>query len=290
MCAWRDGVEAGWHGWFDAAEVVYPKGTIWGRMDLSVIVPAYREGPRIHKNLLRLLAELDQLGVSYEVIVVSDGNTDNTSSEVERLGSPQVKVLSYAINKGKGYALGYGVGRSIGRLVTFIDADMELDPRDIRSFIDLMQEHEADIVIGSKRHPLSKVAYPAFRRLESVVYQLLIRVIFNLNVRDTQTGHKLFRREVLADVLPLLAVKRFAFDLELLVVAHHLGYRRVVEAPITLDYQFNSTVRPGAVFSILWDTAAIFYRLRVLRYYDRRRQELLQLAGGKPDAIKGDQI
>ncbi len=259
-------------------------------MDLSVVVPAYREGPRIYNNLLKLLAELDQLAIDYEVIVVSDGNTDNTASEAERVASPHVKVLSYAVNKGKGYALGYGVGRADGGLVTFIDADMELDPRDIRPFIELMQRSEADIVIGSKRHPLSKVAYPAFRRLESAVYQLLIRLMFNLKVRDTQTGHKLFRREVLADVVPLLAVKRFAFDLELLVVAHHLGYRRIVEAPITLDFQFNSTVQPGAVFSILWDTAAIFYRLRILRYYDRRRKELVRLAAGRPEAIQGDRI
>jgi len=259
-------------------------------MDLSVIVPAYREGPRIYKNLLKLLGELDELAIEYEVIVVSDGNADNTTSEAERVGSPQVKVLSYPVNKGKGYALGFGVARASGRLVTFIDADMELDPRDIKSFIDLMQRNEADIVIGSKRHPLSKVAYPTFRRFESVVYQALIRVVFNLNVRDTQTGHKLFRREVLAEVVPLLAVKRFAFELELLVVAHHQGYRRVVEAPITLDYQFNSTVQPGAVFSILWDTAAIFYRLRILRYYDHRRRELVRLAAGTPEPIQGDQI
>jgi glycosyltransferase involved in cell wall biosynthesis len=259
-------------------------------MDLSVVVPAYREGPRIHNNLLKLLAELDQLGIEYEVIVVSDGNTDDTTAEAERVGSPQLKVLSYAVNMGKGYALGHGVGRAEGKLVTFIDADMELDPRDIRSFIDLMKQNGADIIIGSKRHPLSKVAYPAFRRFESFVYQLLIRIMFNLKIRDTQTGHKLFRREVLVEVVPLLAVKRFAFDLELLVVAHHLGYRRVVEAPITLDFQFNSTVQTGAVFSILWDTAAIFYRLRILRYYDRRRKELVKLAAARPEAIRGDRF
>jgi glycosyltransferase involved in cell wall biosynthesis len=258
-------------------------------MDLSVIVPAYREGPRIYNNLLKLLAELDQMRIDYEVIVVSDGNTDETVTEAERVGSPRVKVLSYAANRGKGYALGYGVNHAAGRLVTFIDADMELDPRDIGPFVELMENAQADIVIGSKRHPQSKVRYPAFRRFESFAYQVLIRVLFNLNVRDTQTGHKLFRRQVLADVVPLLAVKRFAFDLELLVVAQHIGYRRVVEAPIRLDFQFNSTVRPSSVFSILWDTAAIFYRLRILRYYDRRHQELVQRAA-IAEAIPTDRV
>lgn len=255
-------------------------------MDLSVIVPAYREGPRIYNNLRRLLAELDQMAIDYEVIVVSDGNTDETVREAERVASPRVKVLSYALNMGKGYALGHGVSHATGRLVTFIDADMELDPRDISPFVELMERNRADIVIGSKRHPESKVVYPPFRRFESFVYQVLIRVLFNLKIRDTQTGHKLFRRQVLAEVLPLLAVKRFAFDLELMVVAHHIGYRRVIEAPIRLDYQFNSTVRPAAVFNILWDTAAIFYRLRLLHYYDRRHRELAQQA--VPETIQTD--
>jgi glycosyltransferase involved in cell wall biosynthesis len=257
-------------------------------MELSVVVPAYREGPRIYGNLHRLLGELDLLAMDYEVIVVSDGNTDATASEAERIKSPRVKVLSYQVNMGKGYALGYGVKHAEGRLVTFIDADMELDPADIRPFIDLMESGDHDIVIGSKRHPDSRVHYPGFRRLLSVGYQLLIRILFNLNVHDTQTGHKLFQRRVLADVVPLLAVKEFAFDLELLVVAHHLGYTRVVEAPIRLDYQFQTTVRPWAVYKILWDTAAIFYRLRILRYYDRRRAELSRQADHEAKTIQGD--
>jgi hypothetical protein len=150
---------------------------------------------------------------------------------------------------------------------------MELDPANIKGFIELMQTSGCDAVIGSKRHPMSKVAYPKFRRLQSAVYQLLVRLLFNLNVRDTQTGLKLFRRQVLADAVPLLAIKKFAFDLELLVVARQLGYRKVCEAPIVLDYQFESTVNFGSASRVLWDTAAIFYRLHILRYYQRRRLE-----------------
>ena len=244
-------------------------------VELSVVVPAYREGRRIHDNLQRLVGELDMLNVAYEVVVVSDGNTDATVREAERLGSPAVRVFRYPMNIGKGFALSCGVDQSVGDLVTFIDADMELDPANIKVFIDLMRTNGCDAVIGSKRHPMSKVEYPAFRRFQSAVYQLVVRVLFNLNVRDTQTGLKLFRKQVLADALPLLAIKRFAFDLELLVVAHQLGYRKICEAPIRLDYQFESTVNLQSAWNVLWDTAAIFYRLRILRYYRRRRLELL---------------
>jgi glycosyltransferase involved in cell wall biosynthesis len=241
---------------------------------LSVIVPAYREGRRIYANLTRLISELDKLAVTYEVIVVSDGNTDATVSEARRVGSQAVRVFHYPMNVGKGFALSCGVDQAVGDLVTFIDADMELDPANIRGFITLMETSNCDAVIGSKRHPDSRVNYPRFRRLQSWAYQLLIRVLFNLNVRDTQTGLKLFRRNVLAEALPLLAIKAFAFDLELLVVARQLGFRNVCEAPISLTYQFESTVNLRSAFWVLWDTCAIFYRLKLMRYYDRRRKEL----------------
>ncbi len=246
---------------------------------LSVIVPAYREAKHIYENLGRLFNELEKLNTTYEVLVVSDGNTDSTPAEAERVLSPSIKVLHYNVNMGKGYALRYGVSRSSGELVTFIDADMELDPRYIKGFIAVMESFDCDAVIGSKRHPMSRVHYPFLRRVQSIAYQVLIRLLFHLKVRDTQTGLKLFRRELLEDVVPLLAVKRFAFDLELLVVARLLGYRKVLEAPVDLIYRFESTVDPRAAWRILWDTAAIFYRLRIKRYYQRRRSQVNDEAG-----------
>jgi glycosyltransferase involved in cell wall biosynthesis len=243
-------------------------------VQLSVVVPAYREGKRIYENITHLLDELNKLDATYEVVIVSDGNTDDTVSEAGRVQSPRVRVFHYPMNIGKGFALSLGVDQSVGELVTFIDADMELDPANIGGFIEIMEASNCDAVIGSKRHPQSKVAYPGFRRFQSWAYQLLIRLLFNLNVRDTQTGLKLFRRQVLQEALPLLAIKRFAFDLELLVVARQLGHRNVCEAPISLDYQFESTVNLGSAWRVLWDTAAIFYRLRIRRYYKRRQREL----------------
>jgi glycosyltransferase involved in cell wall biosynthesis len=185
---------------------------------------------------------------------------------------------------GKGHALSVGVRHASGELVIFIDADMELNPREIRSFVSILERGGYDIVVGSKRHRESRVRYPVFRRLQSMAYQLLVRILFDLNVRDTQTGLKLFRREVLARSVPLLAVKRFAFDLELLVVAHHLGYHRITEAPVELDFQFESSVRPTAAFQVLWDTAAIFYRLNIVRHYDSGRAAGVaqQPRGGDP--------
>ena len=90
-----------------------------------------------------------------------------------------------------------------------------------------------------------------------------------MNVRDTQTGLKLIRRDVLAAVLPRMLEKRYAFDLELLVVARRLGFTRVFEAPVRIEYQFASQVNVGAALRIFLDTLAIFYRRYILNSLSR---------------------
>jgi hypothetical protein len=94
-------------------------------------------------------------------------------------------------------------------------------------------------------------------------------MLFRVNVSDTQTGMKLIRKDVLAAVLPEMFEKRYAFDLELLVVARLLGYTRVFEAPIKLEYRFASHVDPRAVAMIAVDTAAVFFRRYVLNSYSQ---------------------
>ena len=140
----------------------------------------------------------------------------------------------------------------------------------------MMLEHfrwyNADIIVGSKRHPVSKIYYPSYRRVMSWVYQIFIRVLFGIKVRDTQVGMKLYRRIVVEDVFPRLIVKKFAFDIEILAVAHHLGYKRIYEAPVELDFSGASSITSKnfwtIIISTLLDTLAVFYRLRILRYYD----------------------
>jgi len=235
---------------------------------LSIIVPTYRDGSRIYSNLVKLDHALAVIGETYEIIVVSDGNTDNTHDEARRFDAPHLRVYHYGRNMGKGFALRYGVARSHGEIVTFIDGDGDIDPAQIAAYLRIMRESDADVVVGSKRHPESQVVYPLARRLYSATYQALLRVLFNLQVRDTQVGLKLFRRQVLAAVLPRIVVKRYAFDLELLVVANHLGFTRVVDAPVRIGQRFSSTINRRAIMSILWETTAIFYRKNVLHYYD----------------------
>lgn len=250
---------------------------------LSVVVPAYRQEKTIARDLKRIKSVLDKIRYTYSIIVVMDGMEDGTFKKAKKLQSSKIKVFGYKKNRGKGYAIRYGMVRTKGDYVAFIDSGMEIDPNGLSMILEHMEWYDADIIVGSKRHPASQVSYPSSRKIVSSLYQLFVRVFTGLNVRDTQAGLKIFKREVLMDVLPRLMVKRYAFDLELLTVAYHLGYRRIYEAPIKLNYNFEDLTHAVSLkefFSLngLWysllDTLAIIYRLNILHYYDddnRRR-------------------
>jgi glycosyltransferase involved in cell wall biosynthesis len=237
---------------------------------LSVVVPVYNQ-PGIAANARVIRERIGaKLREPFELIVVSDGSSDLDDGELVESGL--ARVIHYDRNLGKGYAVKAGALAATGRWISFVDGDLDLDPSSIPDYLALAQRESLDFVIGSKRHPDSLVDYPKARRVSSWFYQQLVRLLFRLDVRDTQVGLKVFRREVAEQVLPLLLVKQYAFDLEFLAVARALGFRRIREQPVTLDYRFTgSGVRSAAVLLALVDTAAIFYRLRILRYYQRKR-------------------
>ena len=248
------------------------EGELWDgspfKVDLTVVTPSYNGADHIAATLAELREALNETGLRNEIILVSDGSRDGTVSRAQSNGDDTLRVLHYERNRGKGYALRTGLARARGEFVAFIDSDGDLDPHELHRFIELMRLYRADLVVGSKRHSLSEVSYPWTRRMMSWGYHVMVRVLFGLKVTDTQTGLKLVRRDVLATVLPRLVEKRFAFDLELLVAARRLGFRRIIEAPVRLNYRFTSTISYGAVRGILVDTAAIWYRRYVLHHYD----------------------
>ncbi|MBI3962219.1 MAG: glycosyltransferase family 2 protein [Deinococcus sp.] len=239
---------------------------------LSVIVPAYNEAERIYLNLAETARALQELGLDSEIIAVDDGSTDSTFAELQRAEReiPQVRAIGYRFNAGKGSALLSGLKFATGELVAFCDCDLDIHPSQLKSFLVMQREFDADVVNGSKRHPASQVHYSAQRRLLSAGYYFLVRLLFRLPVRDTQTGLKLFKRSVLEDVARRVLVKRFAFDLELLAVAYHLGYRRIFEVPVVVhNRRYLGRIRFRDALVVWLDTLAVFYRLYLRRYYHR---------------------
>ncbi|MCL4382893.1 MAG: glycosyltransferase [Patescibacteria group bacterium] len=239
---------------------------------LSVVIPTYHQEKIIVKDVKKINAVLKKIRYDYEIIVVVDGKDDKTFSRAKKIEDKKIKVVGYETNHGKGYAVRFGMARTKGDIVAFIDAGMDLDPNGLSMLLEHFEWYNADIIVGSKRHPASQIDYPWQRKIISRVYQMMVRILFGLNVRDTQAGIKFFKREVLENVLPRLIVKTYAFDIEILAVAHRLGYKRIFEAPIRLVWNLEGSIVSQsilrAIFSTLWDTAAVFYRLKILHYYD----------------------
>ena len=241
---------------------------------LSLVVPAYKQEKTIIKDITNLSDILSSLKLKYEILVVVDGNIDNTLQKVQLIKNKHVKIFGYEENKGKGFAIKLGVEKAKGNIIGFLDAGMELDPRDISRMLEIMDWNNADIVVGSKLHPESKVNYPAARRILSWGYRMGTKMLFGFNVRDTQVGFKIFTRKTAKDVFSRIVVKRFAFDIEVLAVAYKLGYIRVYESPVKLDFKGASSISSlnfwRVILRMLWDTAAVFYRMRILKYYSKK--------------------
>lgn len=240
---------------------------------ISIIVPAYKQERTIRDDISRIQRVMQELRYDYEIIVVIDGMIDHTFDEAKRSASRNVHVVGYKYNKGKGHALRFGIARSRGDIIAFIDSGMDLNPNGISMLLEHFEWYDADIVVGSKWHPVSKVNYPLLRKIISRGYGVLVKVLFGLRVSDTQLGLKVFKREALEKVLPRLLVKRYAIDIEVLAVADRLGYTRIFEAPIELDWSdvVSSSVSAnllGSIWDVFLDTLAVFYRLRIKKYYD----------------------
>lgn len=239
---------------------------------LSLIIPVYKQENTIVHNLKEIKKVIDKVRYPHEIIVVVDGMIDTSIKKIKQARIPGLKTLGYMKNQGKSYAIRLGMKKAKGDYVMFIDSGMEIDPNGISMLLEHMEWYDADIIVGSKRHAASFVQYPLVRKILSFGYYIIVKMLFGIKVHDTQAGIKIFRKEVLENVLPRLVEKKFAGDLEFLVVADKLGFNRIYEAPIKLNYQFSSSTSAAtlqSIFAIFIDTLAIFYRKNILRYYDK---------------------
>jgi len=238
---------------------------------LSVIIPAYQQEKTIQEDLKNIEAVLEKIRYDYEIICVVDGREDKTFQNAKKIKSKKLKVVGYKNNHGKGYAIRYGMVRAKGNLIAFIDAGMDLNPSGLSMLLEHMIWYDSDVIVGSIRHSASKVyGYPLKRKIYSWGYHLLTRILFGLRITDSQRGLKIFKREVLERVLPRLLIKKHAFDIEMLAVAHRLGFTKIHDGPVEMDgTKFShSSINFGTAWSMFLDTLAVFYRLKILRYYD----------------------
>jgi dolichol-phosphate mannosyltransferase len=246
-----------------------------GLMKVSVLMPCYNEASHIRSSLMKVGSMLEGTNFDYEIVVVDDGSTDGTAEEASKIPDGHVKIVGYQPNRGKGHALRYGFQKVAGDVVVFMDSDSEIATPDINSYIHALAS--ADIAIGSKRNPRSVVEAPIARRFLSYWFNTLARLMTGIRIPDTQSGLKAARREALERIFPLLSVRRYAFDLEMLTVAT-VFRMRIVDLPIKVHQSVLFSVRH--IIRMFVDMAGIAYRSRVLRWYQKNAEN--QRANYKP--------
>ena len=248
---------------FDAARLWAPADAA---VELTVVVPFYNPGAALRPTVERLVACLTAEGVGFEVIAVSDGSTDGSERTLD--GIAGVRVIAGGVNQGKGAALHLGFAAARGSWIGFVDADGDIDPTHLADYLRVAREGGHAGVYADKRHAASVSASSPFRKLVSIFYSTLVTLLFLLGMRDTQTGCKVLRRDVLADLLPRLRERRFAFDLEFFVAAKAAGIRGFVGAPVRLEERVaGSTVTSKAILRTIRDTFVIFGRLHLTGQY-----------------------
>ena len=237
-----------------------------GQIELSFVIPAYNEEVFIEDTLGTLDSVFKEKMNQYEIVVVDDGSQDKTFKKALQYANRNghVKVIRFARNTGKGFAIKTGVMESTGDAVIFIDGDMEIDFNTISKYVDALEN--ADIVIATKWHNESTVSMPFSRKLLSRTFNVMVRLLIGFNLKDTQVGLKVIKRSAVDKIFPRLSVKRYAFDVELLALAHLYGLK-IVELPVKL--KLASSFKPKDAWHMFVDLLGIAYRLRIIRWYQR---------------------
>jgi dolichyl-phosphate beta-glucosyltransferase len=215
------------------------------RPHLSVVIPAYNEAFRIPSALRQIVEYLEGRGKTYEVLVVDDGSTDDTAERVKQVcrEASAVRLLRHSTNHGKGFAVRAGMLQASGEYLLFTDADLSSPMTEADRLIEPLQKGY-DVVVGSRALKPEWVSprQPWWRERSGQIFNLFVRSLVSLDIRDTQCGFKAFRREAAQAVFSCQTIPGFGFDVEILYLARKFGYR-VLEVPVHWANDARTKVR-----------------------------------------------
>lgn len=233
---------------------------------LTVVIPVYNETVLLESTFAKVMAFIRETkDVSVDVIFVDDGSPDESARMLQQLidGSRALtmRLIRYKPNQGKGYAVRAGMMRAGGNWILMSDADLSSPLEEWRKLKDAM-DSGADIACGSRAVDGAQVGKPPpmHRRILSRVFNVLVHLAGVRDMKDTQCGFKLFRREAAHQIFGRLRTRRFAFDVEVIACARRLGYR-IVEVPVVWNYSGHTTVCVlSSGMRMLWDLMLIVLR------------------------------
>jgi dolichyl-phosphate beta-glucosyltransferase len=242
---------------------------------LSIIIPSFNEETRLPATLDRIAAYIRTIHQNTEVIVVDDGSTDRTAAVAEsfREQIPQLRVLSNATNRGKGFSVRHGSLEARGEITLFTDADLSAPIEEADKLLAALKT--CDVAIGSRamNRKLIGVRESLFREFAGIIFNKIVRLILRLPFVDTQCGFKAFRRGPCRIIFEQQTIERFGFDPELLYLARHHGLS-TVEVPVRWSHS------PATKVSMMRDSVQMFLDVLIIRWNAIRRR--YRRSGDKP--------
>lgn len=228
--------------------------------ELSVVIPAFNEEKRIKNTLVSVCDFFEMENICGEIIVVNDGSMDKTMETVRKFQrkAKSLRLIDLYKNLGKGFAVKEGIYASNGKLILVTDADNSTPIEEYKKLLTWMQRENADIAIGSRYLKDSdiRIKQPKNRIWLGRVGNFIIRLFLIAGISDTQCGFKLFKNKVARKIFRFQKIRRFAFDVEALIIADKLGYK-ITEVPVSWFNSPGSRVRP--VKDALWTLRDLVY-------------------------------
>jgi len=225
------------------------------QIDISIVVPIYNEEKVIEASIDEIVTHLGKTKLRWELILVDDGSRDRTVELIEKLPQSNIKLLRNEKNRGKGRAVKIGALEASGQHILFTDADLSAP---FSQFSVFYLERQSDIVIASRRLPDSLVETSFMKSFSGEIASKIIRTCFLPGIYDTQCGFKLFKGEVLKELVLSQYLERWGFDVELLFLARLRRYN-IVELPITWTHNYDSKVSAIDYLATFSELLKIYY-------------------------------
>jgi dolichyl-phosphate beta-glucosyltransferase len=196
----------------------------------SIIIPAYNEAARIKKTLDEIMNYSKRRGLDAELIVVNDGSSDDTAEAAGEFDG--VKLINFEVNRGKGSAVREGMKLAAGEIVLFTDADLSTPIEEAELLLEAIEKGN-DVAVGSRMAKPRRIKkfQPPHRVMLGLSFGALVRIMFSLDVKDTQCGFKMFTAKAAKAIAERMTLNGYAFDVEMLVLAKTMNFK-IAEIPV----------------------------------------------------------
>ncbi len=224
------------------------------KIELSIVIPAYEE-LRILGTATDKLKVAKTLGIPFEIIIIAYYRVLGLCNAFSRaLGRLHIDMICMNENKGKGYNIFEGVERARGKYILYIDADDDIDPEIIKALYERIKKGDCDMVYANKYHEDSIVDRSTFRNLGSKIINKAIHRFFDIDIKDTQTGAKIYKADIIKsiDQMRRVRIDGFAFEVESAILLRKLG-AKPCDIPVKIKAPKRSSVNFSAIFQFFKD-------------------------------------